>query len=518
MPMMRSRILISILILSGPSALARVTDPCTSSERWTLLPAGAAHPSGTVQTGMSEFAEFTSGREPPMTGLSRAIRLGRIADLIKEGDPEREFSEYWISRALYDLKLPTLAHRGFRSVLERTRNPDLQRASWICLARIQGVLPDLPAPEWPLSRSTHPYQDPFTLSEADAITPVLIGRSFTKGPAGAARGRLLALLPRAHQALLSGLSALEEQRFDQSISTLKNFTEHLSHHPGIALEQYHDEAWLSLGRALYSVARFKEAADAFQRVHKTSNLEIEALSNLSWAYLASRDYESAIGIGIQLRSGGLRSVFAPEPLMVSAMALHELCRYPDSVRMIAALVNDFGESRAWLEAHPRLENGYALALAALKGAKEVPAKVSSEWIRSPHFQRRQLELNEMSRIPARTTETRHRESLRAREMTRIAIRDAEALAHEIRSSKGTVIPSRLLARYQELKRNRRRVDAFRIALREFSRISESHLRTLAPLQDRITRQVNRDLAQLKEQGEALSRTLKMFKGVASRPS
>ena len=473
-----------MLMLSGSPALAAVIDACTPAEHWDLPRSDLS------REWMKDFMRFTSGKEPPMTGLARSIRLGRIADLMKDGEQERGFSEYGISRALYDLGLPALAHRGFRSVFEHAVHPDLKRASWICLARIHGVLPDLPVPAWSPEHRVSGPEPAFTRSEADAIVPVLIGR----------KSGIETLLPPSHQAFLRGLEALQEKRFEQSTAFLRDFLKHLALHPGTPLDSWRDEAWLSLGRALYPAGRFKEAANAFQQVRKTSNLEIEALGNLAWAYLAEKDYEGALGIGIQLRSGGLRRAFAPEPLMVSAMALHELCRYPDSVRMIAALVKDYEDSRAWLETHPHITDRYALTLAALKGSRDLPSKIASEWIRSPKFQRRQLELNELARIPPRITAITEAENARYRKMIRSALQDANELAQNLRALKKGSSPAPLLARYRELKRTRRNIDAFRTALHEFAALSQAHLASLAPLQSRIIDRVNTDL-------RALSRAL-----------
>src|SRR5262249_10091304 len=104
---------------------------------------------------------------------------------------------------------------------------------------------------------------------------------------------------------------------------------------------------------------------------------------------------------IALQSGGLRTTFAPEALMDAAMALNELCLFPESLQMIQTFRKSYERSYHWLKDHvgknapKRSEHLYPLALGYLKGdnKKEVPERVASEWIRSPIFQARQQSIN-----------------------------------------------------------------------------------------------------------------------------
>ena len=52
-------------------------------------------------------------------------------------------------------------------------------------------------------------------------------------------------------------------------------------------------------------------------------------------------YPEAIGTAMNLDGGGLRHTFAPEAAMVSAMAMNELCQYPDAVREITVFRRNY---------------------------------------------------------------------------------------------------------------------------------------------------------------------------------
>jgi tetratricopeptide (TPR) repeat protein len=334
--------------------------------------------------------------------FSRALHLEALSRISPSAKFEEEFSRYWIARSLYSMGLELFAEDAFRAVLLQRPSPAIREAAEDCLARIARMH----AP-----RST----------DANAWEPILRN-----------------IETQNHRAAIEGLQNLSSNSSSNSSS---------------------DEAHLLLGRTYYSVGRFRDAAREFQKVDKTSNLAIEALENLAWAYLLAGENNDAIGIGLQPSSGPLRATFAPEGMLVSAMALHELCQYPEALRMIGRLINDYAPVRDWLQDRSRAEGGYRQTLDALRRTSRAPRKLQTEWIRSPSFlisqdriNRNLAELPVMNRVAQVMSEEKKR-------MVRELTRDTTLLieSHTKVHKSGKKLPQDLVTRYLELKRGFRRL-------------------------------------------------------------
>jgi hypothetical protein len=154
-------------------------------------------------------------------------------------------------------------------------------------------------------------------------------------------------------------------------------------------------AFLIRGRDLYSQGKFNESAAELLKIDKRSNLKIDSMNDLSWAYLQSGRIQETIGIALQLRSGIFRNTFSPESMMTAVMALNESCSYPDASRMIQLFLRDYGPSNEWLEKKANGSDPYREISLALKNQSDVPSKIRTEWIRHPGFLIRQDEINRM---------------------------------------------------------------------------------------------------------------------------
>jgi tetratricopeptide (TPR) repeat protein len=326
-----------LLIISNP-ARAAVSAPCTPAETWRLPPERGS------SRWFREFGDSLRGSRPAPLALSSAIGLRELSRIAKSAAFEGEFSEYWTARILWSLGLHEPAREILQSLMKQARDPDILQAASSCLKALEPALPE------PLQQA---------------------------------------------------IQQLKERNEPAAISLLERFLEPPGANGSANAAGFRDEARLLLGRAHYAVGRFREAAREFQRVGKTSNLEIEALENLSWAYLLGGRPDDAIGVGLQLARGPLRNTFAPEGMLVAAMAFHESCQYPEALRLIQNLRRDYAPVWEWLGDTRNHENGYRRTLAALKHQSEAPAKLQTEWIRNPEFLFRQTGINRLLGEPAR---------------------------------------------------------------------------------------------------------------------
>ena len=165
-----------------------------------------------------------------------------------------------------------------------------------------------------------------------------------------------------------------------------------------SLARYNDSAHLLLSRAEYSVGQFDLSENELKLIQKKSNDLTDSLSELSWADLMQERYPEAIGTSMNLEAGGLRHTFAPEAPMVAAMAMNELCQYPDAVREITIFRKNYEKSFKWLENWVANETNhsnllYQQAIQFIRRKSEVPDRVGGEWVRSPLFIASQDEIN-----------------------------------------------------------------------------------------------------------------------------
>jgi tetratricopeptide (TPR) repeat protein len=464
-----------IMMFFTLNASASVQEPCQAKEHWNF---GSTKDS----RWMKAFREFTAHRAEPLESLSEAVQLKRLSKLMSSGTFESDFSEYWLGRVLYDLELYPLAARAFGSVYENTSNSDLKKASLACMTRIEMKLPDWKAPD---IRSI----DKTLWAEEDS--EVILANLLSHGVEGYAQ------LKFNGQSLLNGIKHLRQKQFTDAIVDLKTFLTQ-AEAPGNAwMIGYQDQARLLLGRAYYSTARFSEAATEFQKVSKTSNLEIEALSNLAWAYLLEGKYDDAIGVSLQLRTGNLRKTFAPEPVMIAAMALNEICIYPESIRMIRAFIKDYGPVREWLLKNENSLDGYRLAAQALKQQGTAPVKLSTEWLRAPEFQNRQKEINTiigqekiMSSTARKGVEIQKRISQEFLNHATSFIREAKLARLSSRKNDAD-----LQSKYSDLRKEWRKVARFHKASTTWKTLTRQWQKTAESTRGALVKKVNEDLKQ-----------------------
>jgi len=260
--------MIQISFMAGSSPLvaaelnAKENHACEASEQWKIeLPQKA--------NWVNRFDTFLLRQESPWLAFSEAVQLKKISNLMKNGEFEADFSEYWVGRIFYELELYPLAYTFFNSSIENSKFPELKKASTACLAAVYKKIPDW-NPEMGLSLS---------VDNAD---------------------------------LQQGLIEVQKRNYPAAIKLLKAYLDTPAV-VGIAhQDEYRDTAHLLLGRSLYSMGRFNEAVESFQKINKRSNLQIDAMNDMAWSYLLNERYAEALGIALQLRGGALKNTFAPE--------------------------------------------------------------------------------------------------------------------------------------------------------------------------------------------------------------
>ncbi|MCC7442324.1 MAG: hypothetical protein IT285_11860 [Bdellovibrionales bacterium] len=364
---------------------------CTPAERWEF--------GRELRAEWSEaYGSFLKGGLSPLRGFAEALALRGLP-----GTPaEKAFSEFWIARALQQGGLLHLAHGGFMALALKNpaeTDPGVQLAALDCAATLTHRYPSLELDPRLIDRL------PFLAKRAPlaSVVPVVHRAAVLLAVQELSRTEpqqiRLQVLSQAlegagpHEDLILGLAAARARRHVDAIERLSRFTSGKT--TPQFLGKFRDLAHLTRGRAHYAMGSYASAARAYQQVSKSSNDLKSALNELSWAQLQGDDLGGSIGTAINLQTGFLRRTFAPEAPMVMAMALNELCQFPESIRSINTYRSRYLSSYQWLRAHRKETDYHSLAIRFMKrdASVGVPEPVASEWIRSPLFIARQDGVN-----------------------------------------------------------------------------------------------------------------------------
>ena len=380
----------SDLSIKGASA----SNPCSSSEKWDTG-------SSISQEWKEEFQKSIEGKISPAKSFSEAMALRKMSP----SNEAKLFSEYWISRSLLNAKMIHVAQAGFAAVASNPltqKTVGIETAAIGCLNEINKSFPSIPVPESVTKSLSGYFIFPVLEKEKEVLWQASLNFLETQLEDNRSNDNIIKTAhslteSKAYSALANGLIAAKKNNHKSVIVNLEKFLS-----PEVFKQnnmEILNQVRLILSRSYYSIGQYDRAVSLLKQVDKRSNELSASLSELAWSYLMADRYSEAIGTGFSLQSGGMRHTFAPEGPMVMAMALNELCQYPQSLRTINGFRKNYEKSYRWLNEwnHQKKSakaNLYALALQYVRKEKNgVPDRVASEWVRSPLFISNQEEVN-----------------------------------------------------------------------------------------------------------------------------
>ena len=389
-------IIVILLIFQKPSfgAPLELSQVCQDSELWNWTDAQVLP----GKPWREEFAQSLTRQGSKIRGFSEAIALRRIS----QQPLDLAFSDYWISRMLFSIGLYHLAEQGFSTLIQRSPTPTIapfQTAALGCINVIHRSYSAIPV-------STQITSHLALLDSLNRGRPTETRAIFwesalnliieAKKPSQAQSSQLLAILNDAGPfenvglalaALQSGDLKAAQVSFNKLFQPSEIDKIHaLNPKWDIDLDLFR----LLASRVSYELGNYSEAIQYDLKINSKSNFRIQALSELSWAYLMLGKYREAIGTSLTLQSGPLRQTFAPEATMVMAMALNEMCRFPESMGAIQSFKKKYRDLYFWLK--NRIANfseaetyRQLIAFARRQPHSQIPAIIGTEWIRSPRF-------------------------------------------------------------------------------------------------------------------------------------
>lgn len=404
----------SLITFQTQTLAAPVDRACTERETWDLKTAE-------ILPFQESLKKLITRRLSPIRGFAESLALRRLS----QTPEQRAFAEYFLARSLFEAKLPHIAFQAMGAILSKpvlAETANIQSAALECVNRIHA--------KYPTFEITNPMQGALAgiLKHAaperkgivyDGIVYGIMTRLSDESSLQAIKFLIEQLEGSPlHVALIQGLVDSRNRAHANSIAQLEKYFNLLKTQPAAeGLIRFDDLAHLTLARSYYTLGGFKKAIPHYQAVSKNSNQLAQALQELGWSFLQADQYTEAVGTGISLQAGALRHTFVPESLMVMAMALNELCQFPDSLKAINNFKKNYEPVYKWLQANLDKKELYPVAVkylrAQLKGGRAVaaardlpPSLVANEWVRSPVFISHQDEINllfdekeSMSKLP-----------------------------------------------------------------------------------------------------------------------
>lgn len=375
-----------------PYAMAR--HACTAEEKWVF-------PDNANAVLREEFEDHVSDQS-----LLESI-TAQIPFRAKKDAASKALVSYWTSRQLFSTGLTHAAHRNFDVLIAAgfpASTMGVSIAAVECMNRIHSKVPALQFTEASAKSLIAFAKSGNVPAYAKNLVASAIYKIFReKLSQGKPQGEVAALLPfievsPIYQQVARGLLETREGRFPAAIAELQAASSRKEF--GTEFAESKNDLLLTLGRLYYSNKDYKNAILTLRKVDQTSNAMPNALEDLSWSYLQLKMYAESMAAAASLQVGDLRRSFVPEAPTVAAIALYELCQYPESLKAAKLFRHLYASSFRWLGGwEKRKKSGsktpyYAIVAKFLKGeSTDVPDPIVSEWIRSSQFVAFQEELN-----------------------------------------------------------------------------------------------------------------------------
>ena len=489
-------------------------EACTPSETWTFDDALEIELAKTI--GSEWKTDFEAGMKKKVSsvrGFSEALAMRRLA----RSPQTQAIAEYWLARSLKQAGLDHLAYSGFQALAKHMPSREtagVQISALLCLTQMRKEHPSFQLGDaartlpilWKLV-AKHPLEKMIQQSLRDIAVERLVervgdndaGQEFAllekivrdaPGTQGEFALSLIALQARDHHGAVLHLGRV------LSANALPN-----------ELKRHRDLLRILVGREYYTAERFEESIHEYQQIKKTSNELIRVLSELSWAHLRAGRYGESVGAAIGLQSGTLKEVFAPESTMVMAIALNELCEYPEALKSIQLFRKNYAKSYDWLKTKGEIATGYSTAIAFAKRGPAslaeagIPKRVATEWIRSPlfisHQDRINLAFRERDFAEKTEGEGIREQSAWALKLS-LAARDLKTRYQKakIRLKPGEVVSASLMNEARALRRDLVHYRRLKASGRVWKRVLASHNARMPMLQKALVSEVDEEIRRL----------------------
>lgn len=159
--------------------------------------------------------------------------------------------------------------------------------------------------------------------------------------------------------------------------------------------QDRDVILLLYARSLFENKEYLRSSELLRTMPRDSNYLSQAFSDMAWGFLQGGQKREAIGTAINLQKSLLTRTFTPEALLVSSIALYELCQYARALQSTVLFRKKYLPIYIWYErlTPEQKAKPYGVLTSALRKKTQIPNLVMLEWLRSPEYRALQTEAN-----------------------------------------------------------------------------------------------------------------------------
>lgn len=493
-----SMVISFFIFLNGPVYGAQLgfefQNPCQSNETWKF---------NSENSQLSRISE-----------LDLALSFSEFLALAKhpQSPEQKAWAEYGLSRTFYQAGLLHLAHQGFVQVLRKSPVQGyeaIHEAALGCLDQLHRLVPSLEAEEGlalnsVLALRPSAYKNRYLVRELER----LLSRARTE------KGMIENILQgisvdSEEKKWAKALVSAKKQHYTAVVQSLHSWFEksHLGKFPDF-LATREDSIRILFARALYGMGDFDRAILVLRGVRKQSNELAHALSDLGWSALLAERYSDAVGVSASLQTGALRRVFTPESPMVMAMALNEICQFPEALKAAQIFRRRYESSYRWLEKWSQAgspEGRLNLWQEAIRFIQRqptgVPEAVASEWIRSPLFLSRQDEMSQIAKQKPRYVEFSKQGIKKQRELLRALRADLRQMVLDYRKWKkdampGAGLPDAVKARLESFQDDINRYGRLKIAGISWKRMVQASQGRMMVRKSTLQARIHQDLTRI----------------------
>jgi TolA-binding protein len=290
-------LLTSALLLTGSVALAKKKKKDTGGENFQ--PEGEA-PAGDQPSKVLERAfKLYDGEDY----YSSSIELNKaIEGESGDSEPNKQKAEFWMGKALYNLKYYSGALSYFDRIVQKGPSHAYYNATLKWLASLSRVLPDSTGILDKIGKYNRADLDQPALEKVRDELYFLLGKFYYQKGNFKEAVELFNTVPTSSEfyvqaKLFEGATHVREYQAKPAVEAFKEVLRTAADSPDPRIKPFEDLANLSLARTFYSTGQFELATKYFDRVSHDSPQWPDSLFEASWAnfMLKQKGYSKALG-------------------------------------------------------------------------------------------------------------------------------------------------------------------------------------------------------------------------------
>jgi TolA-binding protein len=291
-------LLTSSLLLSGPAVLAKKKKKAEASGEFQ--PEGGEAPAGDQPSKVLERAfKLYDGEDY----YSSSIELNKaIEGESGDSEPNKQKAEFWMGKALYNLKYYSGALSYFDRIVQKGPSHAYYNATLKWLASLSRVLPDSTGILDKIGKYNRADLDQPALEKVRDELYFLLGKFYYQKGNFKEAVELFNTVPTNSEfyvqaKLFEGATHVREYQAKPAVESFKEVLRTAAESQDPRIRPFEDLANLSLARTFYSTGQFELATKYFDRVSHDSPQWPDSLFEASWAnfMLKQKGYSKALG-------------------------------------------------------------------------------------------------------------------------------------------------------------------------------------------------------------------------------